>query len=323
MWVTALIPSLVGLAVSRPPAVTDEVRAPAVVRLHYAAPQACLDAEHFRALVRAEMGRDPFHAQAQTELRAHIQKRPGRYTGALELRVPTRAPRSESHEARSCDALKETLALSAALALDALRLPETVLVKPEPASVALAASAASPAGPVGPKAAPKWRLLMSVGLAAVYGASPGASVGLRLGGGLASARFSLGAELRADLPTGTIVNGASRVSLHMLGGALLPCAEVVGGLSMCAEAFFGISRVSAQGLTDTTPGNLFTVLVGPRVSYRFRFARAPEFRVFLSGLVPLPRQDVTVSSVSVFRMPVVLPHLGLAFRFHRLLGGSP
>jgi len=222
------------------------------------------------------------------------------------------------------------VALAISIAIDPL-----VITRPEPTEPPAPAPPAPPAEPVAApppaaaeasESAPKtaetrereiaFRAEAGVGGSIASGAAPSTAFGLL---GFFEVRrdiFSLGVDLRADLPASRAVAGGGRVQSSLVLASLAPCLHLSiprdAPLFLCALASAGQLSGSADGLAHPSSASAFFAAFGGRLGVDVPLGDTFFLRAHGDLLVAATRHVLTVDDAPAFTVPPVAAVLGLA-----------
>jgi hypothetical protein len=176
----------------------------------------------------------------------------------------------------------------------------TVVVSPPPAP--------APPSPTEPSS-PKF-LVANGGAAGSVGALLAPSLGFLAGIGLASQRWSVSLEGRADLPSSREVEGG-RINLSALAATIAPCLRR-GPFAGCALASAVALRGSGQDLDASEQVTTSGVALGARAAFELPRTGTFAIRAHLDVVSPITRTTLNVGSRPVWTSPPVSAALGVA-----------
>jgi hypothetical protein len=275
-----------------------------------------------------------------------LANREGLFVGSRTLKGP----------ASQCGELTDTIALTVAIALDTNDKltpsdPSDPATPPVPAAAsatpAAAASATPPgvaatsspepadsppdreaptgvrdqphtASPAAASTAPSahWEIGAGVG-GTLYGIAPAASLGATMGAALRWARFSVGIEGWADLPSSAAAPAIAdaRVRTSLLGAGPVACLHF-GNYFGCALGIVGALRAEAFGVPGASNGSTIDVLLGIRGGVALRIASWLFLPVSVDLLADPVPPTVRASGRSLWRASPIaaVSQLGLAMR---------
>ena len=308
---------LVAIAVLSCVAGRAAAKGPPTVRLTYersATAADCPDKEIVLDAVRARLGFDPFREPAEIAIRASV----ARTDGVLSATLLLSGEPSESAERRlvsrlaDCSELAAAMELALSIAIDPLSGSRAPTPR-TPAPVTVVISQPPPPSPPPPSrepGTPKF-LFATGGAAGSLGSALSPSLGFLAGFGLASERWSVAIEGRADLPTSRQVEGGS-IRLSVLAGTLAPCVHrrpFGGCLLATAIALRGSGH---DGLTEAQQLTTTVVALGARAVLELPRAGSFAVRAYADVLGPLTRTTLKVGTEPVWTTPALSVTLGLA-----------
>ncbi len=325
-WAPACVVCVaLGVASLTPPA---SARAPAKARLSYtlgAGASDCPSRNLLRDAVKRRLGYDPFDPAAGPEVAVELAAAGPRLTASvrfLDAQGQQTGLRVVEAAGAYCLELVDVVALAVSLALDPVaaqrahrprrgREPETPVDRRggEPGGAESAADG-STAAALDPAALatvpPVLGGALYLDLLVALGAAPAPSVGLVVGGALRSERWSIGLELRADLPASKAAAGA-RVATHLVVGSLLPCVHF-GPLAGCAVVSAGAVFARAAGFEGARGGESPFVAGGARAAFEWPLfgdgaAGSLAIRVSAELLFPVTRSALWLGDREVWSTP--------------------
>lgn len=229
--------------------------------------ESCPDEHALKAMVRASLGRDPFGDEAVRSIEAWISS----IEGGLEARIVVReggevtGERTLSDPDPGCEELARAVALAISVAIDPLIFRRRI----DPPVTSSVAAPVPPAPPpsVPPEIAPatevrSTEIRAGFGVHAGYGTVPSLTGSLRLGGRLGWPSFTLGVELRFDLPRDVRVAGRNDVSVWLAAASALACYRYEW-FSACGVGAAGAAGAKLAGvfLAGAIAGGLGHALV--------------------------------------------------------------
>lgn len=312
-------------------------RSARLVYVRAANAEQCADEGGLRAAVAARLGYDPFVAYAATTLVVEVRARPGAFEAdihVLEGDGVEAGRRKIASPGADCQKVIDALALSLSIIVDpvaALRgPPQSPPVAPEapaPADETPAARNPAPArtevGEVPPadrsdrrpsdrtEARPTPHLVPAF-LVAAYGSvaeAPSATAGALVSGRVRLRDFSLGVDVRADLPATHSFGAAGSAKSHSVTGWLVPCAHF-GPFAGCAlvgaGGFFATGEVAVP-----VSQSRWILSVGGRGVFDLALGRHWFLQAFLDVVTtPMP-PALEVGGRSPYTLPVVGGDIGL------------
>jgi hypothetical protein len=272
----------------------------------------CPDEEVLRAGVVSQLGRNPFSDEepAALTVTALLARSGGRIYGRVEVVDEHGRPEGARQlDGASCDELVPALELVIAMAV-------------EPWMHAQPAPPPAPPAPavVRPRRLDGLRARFGAGVLVALDASPAAAaLGFTLQFELAAPRWSVGAELRGDLPTSAPSLFGGRVETALVAGFVVPCVRhrlVVA----CALAGFGLERGSGSGYDGPTVVSAFWAALGARLALELKLFSPVGLRLHVDVLAPLTRTELYVgpaggSSRLLYRTAAMSSVFGIALMF--------
>jgi hypothetical protein len=297
-------------------------KAPPTVRLTYErSPTAadCPEKEAVLDAVRARLGFDPFREPAEIAIRASVTRSDDELSATLLLSDGGSAKGERLLVSRraDCSELASAMELALSIAIDPLSVSREPTAPsgpgPAPAQVTVLITAPAPpvpvpAAPTAP-ASPKF-LLATGGAVGSVGTTFSPTLGFLAGFGLASERWSVSIEGRADLPASREVDGG-RVNLSSLAGTLAPCLHrrPFGG---CLLATVLALRGSGHDLAEARQLTTALVALGARVAVEVPSRGSFAVRAHADVLGPLTRTTLKVGGEPVWTSPPLSATLGVA-----------
>jgi hypothetical protein len=248
------------------------------VRLEYeraAGAERCPDRAELAASVAAELGYDPFQADAKETLAVELRERDEELVAHITLEDEAGAAAGErelTSRGGDCRELAAALALALAIAIDPVRAsrqgesaPAEKEPEPQPDPIVVA-----PVVPVPPHAdarrprpgspaAPQ----LAGGALIAAGSAPAPATGIWLQAGARFSMLSLALEGQAHLPASRSVNGGS-VSASLLLASALACFNV-DPFFACAVGSGGALQGSGEGVTEPRKATTFFARAGARL----------------------------------------------------------
>jgi hypothetical protein len=277
--------------------------------------ESCADGAALEALVRAELGRDPFGPPFEYSVEGAAAMHLDRVVARLRLRSAARGALGDRIiEAADCAALTPALVLALALAIDELapapaerEAVETDEPSPEPAhdppleevAAALDALAAGPrlASPPGEPLEGSLSVLLPISI----GVLPRPAVGVGLGGGVQYGRWVLDLAVRyfpeVGLSRGASEYAFSWIALGLASGLVLRIDRVelagLAGLDLGALSAHSLQRAAPDAGTEPTVAPLLAARA------RYLFADFLALELTLTGTAPLARHGYFVRGTEV------------------------
>lgn len=285
----------------------------------------CATESTFRARVIARLGYDPFRDDAALALRVRVVARGSTATAEITSSQTGKPVGKRKLTDPNCDALGESAASAVALLLDPVAAQstpasptsrstdvarESALQRapaaapqstPEPPDTAVlpadapTAVAPSEALPSSHRAAP----ILYGDAAASFGRAFTTLLGVRVGGGLRLASFSVALEGRAETaPSSSRVSTVDRLDVSAFSGAVVPCGHV-GRFQLCGVVTAGVLEVKdLDVVTPATHANAFAA-IGVRPG--FEWPLSESWAVRLNGEVGVPLSRTQYSSDGIVR----------------------
>lgn len=289
--------------------------------------QACADEAAVRAAVADELHRDPFDEGAAATLAASLRAVDGRIRARIELRDGAGALVGVRElSGRDCAELVPAVAWVMALAI-ASRAAAPPPVETFPPTEIRASSESSPsppplvAGIERPAPTPHavaWNV--SAGVLGAFGAAPAPAMGFDLAVAMVRRRWSLGVEIRWDLPARATAAFGGEAETSLIVGVLAPCVRhrVV---AVCALAELGAERGAGAGYANPQVVNGFYAALGGRLAIEMQAFGPLWLRASADLLAPLTRLELYVGTVDkpdrrVYRTANLSSALGLAMMVH-------
>ncbi len=278
----------------------------------------CPDEAALRKAVAARLGFDVFFPWAKRTVVAEIAKGARGYHARLQVLGEdgvVLGVRSIEATSQSCAEVAQALALAMSIAVDDFGLdepppprsadPQQESPEPRPPETVPLAVAPMALAPTTVARVVRFAATLSPHLA--FGVAPSVAVGLDAGvDARIGERFSLGLELRGDLPASSGAPAGGSVSTAVFAASVVPCARVPFLLSLCAVASVGDFHEAGAGLAQDASGDALYAAVGPRVGLEVPLGRA-FVAARVDGSFILLRHVLDVGSVEVFRLPVFVP----------------
>jgi hypothetical protein len=290
--------------------------------------EACPDEPAVRLAVAARLGYDPFVDGAAGRTVRVVLAPAGRWLRASIELVDELGELQGVHQLaphlHGCDALASAMELAIAIAIDPLRATGVAAAEapspspspsppPLPAEV-LAPPLQLPALTARPRRAPApdvsdgedesgARLVGRLAILAAIASAPNATWGIEAGLGAEWRRFSIGAELRGDLPGSRVAAGGT-VSSSLVVVNLLPCVRAYG-LFFCGLLSGGVLIAYGADFIVDRRAILPFFGGGARVGIELRLTRRLALGLHADLLAPFTRAVLEVDDQVLFRAPPV------------------
>jgi hypothetical protein len=260
----------------------------------------CPDGTALQVGVSGRLGYDPFDDHASRRLKVSI----GQVGHGLEARVEMSdatgaviAERRLVSRQRDCKELASSVELAIAIAVDPTGRPPVVAPA---ASTEEAPKTSPPDAPPPPSPQVSHPLAgdLKAMLVAGWRSAPSASLGISLGGDLRGEVWSLGIDVRADLPSSEPLR-TGHVKTSLFTGSLVPCLGSAH-LAFCALATVGLLHGSADGLERERDANFFFAAVGARAALAYPIDHRWSVALHADAVSPLTEIDLTVDGKSVW-----------------------
>jgi hypothetical protein len=303
------------------------------VRLLYqrsAAALDCPDEPTLREAVTAQLGYDPF-GDGPLTVTAIIEHVDGGLVARIELSDAEGAPMgARSLRGHDCAELAPAVELVLGLAVEPLRGRAQVAAKAEKTDPwtgalpehATAADAAAVDVPPPSKPWSHWPVGIdaSVGIAAALDAGPTPAFAFTVHLGINRKRWSLGVEMRGDLPASAPSAFGGRVETALIIGMLVPCVRHKLA-SVCALAALGAERGDGGGYNDPRAVSSFYAAFGGRLAVDVPLPAPMAIRVNADLLAPVTRMELYAGSLGdlghrLYRTAPVSSSLGAAVLAH-------
>jgi len=268
----------------------------------------CPEESTIRAGVAAQLGRDPFRDPARDgdgdaaptlTVTALLARAGDRIFGRVEVVDAANQPLGARQlDGASCAELAPALELVIAMAIEPL--------------IAPAAAPAPPLPPPPPPPSRKRRQLearVSLGVLVALDAAPTPALGFSMQLALTAPRWSVGFEVRGDLPASGPARFEGSVETSMVAGFIVPCVRhriLVG----CLLAGAGVERGAGSGYDQPATVEAFWAAVGARLAVELTLVDPLGLRLGVDVLAPLTRTELYVGSVGnearrLYRTPAV------------------
>lgn len=301
----------------------------------------CPDEPTLREAVTAQLGYDPFGDGPLTVTTTIERIAPGDLLARIELSDAEGAPLgARSLRGHDCGELAPAVELVLGLAVEPLRGRAQAARKadktdpwtgalPEHATSAGVARVATGAGDAAavdaPRSSRRWRqwrvgIDASVGIAAALDAGPTAAFAFTVHLGINRKRWSLGVEMRGDLPASAASAVGGRVETALIIGMIVPCVRHKLA-SVCALAAIGAERGDGGGYNEPRAVSSFYAAFGGRLAVDVPLPPPLAVRVSADLLAPVTRMELYAGSLGdlghrLYRTPPVSSALGAAVLAH-------
>jgi hypothetical protein len=307
------------------------------VRLVYvreAGAEGCPDEEAVRRAVSARLGHDPFVlVDPRRTVRATIGKKGPWLRAVIELSDENGellGTNQLTPKVRDCDTLASAMELQIALAIDPLHAsapdgprPPAASPTPSPEPILAVEKAAAPAPTAVRRAPPRprnaseedalednrTRLVGRLAVIAAVSSEPGATWGFELGLAAQWKRFSVGAELRGDVPGARVVGGGT-VSGSLVVVNLLPCVRAYG-MFFCGLLSVGMMIASGAGFPFDQQVVLPYCGGGTRAGVEFKLNRRVAIGLHADLLAPFTQTVLFLDRNELYRADPVSGTFGL------------
>ena len=277
--------------------------------LNLSGAQSCPDEPTLRQLVAAQMGYDPFTADAATTISVSIEETPDKLLATVRAHFQNghTAQRSLRSANKDCRELAASTAFAIALAVDPL-LPQRRRAPAVPTAQAAPERAAAPVPPPrGADVGVEAELLLGLGQA------PEVGFGGALRVSLLSESFLLTLEARADMPSSLSIPGG-RVGASLFAGVAAGCYRWKA-LQACALIGLGALRAFGSGFPGDAVRWLPWVGAGARAAVRVPLSTSLYLEAHGDLIFPLVRSALLVGDVEVWRMSIVGGTIGLGLGY--------
>jgi hypothetical protein len=289
----------------------------------------CPSEAEFRAMIRDQLGRDPFRAGAERQVVARAQATEQGLRGLVEWHDASGHPSGERElGSASADCRMLAREMGFAIAVQIQLLTQEAATTGEHSSKE-AAAPASPSKTAVPEAAPlpspapddrpplgerhaaetAWRFVLGAGPAVAFGLAPRTAFVGRLFTGLQSGRLAAELAFEASLPVHYTTSNGDGFDQGVLAGSIAGCARW-GGVSGCLLGKLG--RLSVQGFGVDEPRSPAGTLVqaGPRVAFGHGFGERWFGALRLEAMATLAPWEVTLNQDEVWKTPLFSLTLG-------------
>jgi hypothetical protein len=160
----------------------------------------------------------------------------------------------------------------------------------------------------------------SIGVAVALDSGPAPAFAFTLQLAISQRRWSLGLEMRGDLPSSSDAAFGGRVETALLIGLIVPCVRHKIA-SVCALAAFGAERGDGGGYNEPRSVVGFYAALGGRLAVDIPLPPPLAIRVHADLLAPLTRTELYAGSIGdlahrLYRTAAVSSSLGLALLAH-------
>lgn len=288
--------------------------------------EACPDEQTLRGQVRAMLGRQPFHENANETLTATLARAENAEVSGVGARIEVRdragkllGERHIEPQGGECADLASAAALAIAIAIDPLASMRAPLPSgpPPPGSASTVAPGNIAQVNRRAEATPRGRIKYQVaaGVLAAVGSTPDTSLAVRVMGGRRLTRrspeLSLNLDVRVDVPTSIDV-AQGDVSAWMGLASLLPCVH--GGLVLgCAIVGGGVLRSRGENLGNASAATTPVAVAGARAALELPLTNGVLIQGHVDVLGMLWESRLVVGENEVWRTPRVATAFGLAY----------
>jgi hypothetical protein len=278
--------------------------------------ESCPDEPEVRRSVAARLGYDPFVDGPGRVVRVVLSLAARRLRASIEITDENGdllGTNQLSPRVRNCDTLASAIELAIALAIDPLLASGPVHApspspspEPPPPPPVMVTPPAAPTVVVRPRRSDDdlddERGVHLVGRLAILGAvasAPNATWGVEVGLGAQWRRFSLGGELRGDLPGARVTSGGI-VASSLILVSLLPCVRAYG-FSFCGVLSSGVMIAYGADFAIDKRVALPFAAGGARAAFEFRLTRKLSVGLHADLLAPFTREVLKVDRQEVYR----------------------
>jgi hypothetical protein len=267
---------------------------------------ACPGEGLLRDAVAARLGYQPFTDEGPGTITVSLRRAEGAFRAALEVRDAAGVKLGEkqlSSTAKDCAELAAATALSVSIAIDPL-----TAMRPPPAAPVLVATDAPPPRPAqasapAPAATPTpVAFRVGGGLFVGFGHTPAVSLGLQVEARLAWERFSLGLDVRPELPRSVAFAGGW-VDSTLISFGLSPCAHL-GPADACAVVVGGAMHSAGRGFTQAQSVTSPHLLAGLRLGVRLPLGDRWSLRAHAETLARLVSVRLLVDQQEAWASPI-------------------
>jgi hypothetical protein len=305
-------------------------------RVAHAAPQLFVDLDYrpdaelagcptdaaFRAMIREELGYDPFRAGEQKVVaRAHASE-PG-LQGFVEWYDVSGTPRGKRElraETTDCTSLARSMSFAIAVQIQLLaQEPETPVEasterpKDEPTDATLASPAATTPGRPSDsrpaparrsnETAPPWQFMLGAGPVVAFGLAPRTAFEARVFGGARRGRFAGELGVEGSLPARYETETGDGFEQRVVAGSAAGCA-FFGRLSGCVVSKLGSLHVRGFGVDVPNSDAGVLAQIGPRVTLSEVFGDHWFGALRVEALATLHAWEVTLNQSEVWKTPL-------------------
>jgi hypothetical protein len=309
--------------------------APGVRLLYQRSPEAlaCPDEPTLREVVTAQLGYDPF-GDGPLTVTATIERAGHGLVARIELSDAEGASMgARALSGNDCAELAPAVELVLGLAVDPLRARAQAARQPNKSDKTDPWTGSLPSRSKAEEEAERNELLphkrvrrwpvgvmASIGIAAALDSGPAPAFAFTLQLAIARQRWSLGVEMRGDLPASADAAFGGRVETALIIAMLVPCLRHKIA-SVCALAAFGAERGDGGGYNEPRSVVGFYAALGGRLAVDVPLPPPLAIRVHADLLAPLTRTELYAGSIGdlghrLYRTPPVSSALGLALLAH-------
>jgi hypothetical protein len=285
----------------------------------------CPSDSTFRAMIRDELGYDPFHAGAEQKVVARARAAEHGLDGFVEWYDASGTRRGERElrsETTDCAALARAMSFAIAVQIQLLsRQTETPMDVPSTERAddgPTGATGASPA-PVPSVSHPPdahrgtsertsedlapWQFMLGAGPTLAFGLAPRTALEGRVFGGARRGRLAIELGAEASLPSRYAMASGGGFEQHILAGSAAGCA-FFGRFSGCIVSKLG--RLYVRGFGVDLPNSASGTLaqIGPRVSLTEGFGDRWLGALRVEALATLLSWEVTLNQREVWKTPL-------------------
>jgi hypothetical protein len=293
----------------------------------------CPSEPAFKAVIRDQLGYDPFRADAPQTIVARAHATPEGLRGTIEWRDASGAPRGEralSAEHSDCEAFARVMAFAIAVQIQLLSgeadagatpsVPANGADRSSDADRASDTSAAPTKNPASAEDRPPspavtsrepagWELLLGVGPTLGFGVAPATVVEGRVFGTLRHQRFSVEVGGEASLPSRRTLAEGNGVEQQLLLGSLAGCLALPP-LSGCLVGKAGRLHVRGFGVDAPLSASGALAQIGPRLALGEELGSRLAAALRLEALATLIPWGVTLNHREIWRTPALSLSVG-------------
>jgi hypothetical protein len=287
----------------------------------------CPSEPAFRAVIRDQLGYDPFRADSPQTIVARAHAAAQGLRGSIEWRDASGALRGEralSAEHSDCEAFARVMAFAIAVQIQLLSgEADTATTPPAPASdtdrssVPAVTPAKNPAvaqdrGPspaLTSREPAAWELLLGVGPTLGFGVAPATVVEGRAFGTLRHAWFALEIGGEGSVPSRHTTTEGNGVEQQLLLGSLAGCLALPP-LSGCLVGKVGRLHVRGFGVDAPLSASGVLAQIGPRLALGGEIGSRLAAALRLEALATLIPSGVTLNHREIWRTPAVSLSVG-------------